>query len=185
MWCGSVFLAEFSHVWVLVRGGIFESMILLPLLSQLWASETAGCLWKSFDTNDVAETMLGSQISHGSACRDPLCPKAQQFLHIPNTEQLQGTVKPRVGLWAQAAAGILAHLSGLVVNPRRSAFPAVFQGPACNTQSLLGTTACQSHLGTIGCSVGCESFCWGLVGMTFPGPKLYRDVLRSGKRSWV
>lgn len=98
MWCGSVFLAEFSHVWVLVREGIFESMILPSLLLQLWASETAGCLWKSFDTNDVAETMLGSQISHDSACRDPLCPKAQQFLHTPNTEQLQGTVEPGMGL---------------------------------------------------------------------------------------
>lgn len=73
-------------------------MILPPLLPQLWASETAGCLWKSFGTNDVAEMMLGSQISHGSACRDPLCPKAQQSLQTPNTEQLQGTVEPSMGL---------------------------------------------------------------------------------------
>lgn len=121
--------------------------------------------------------MPGFQISHGSACRDPLCPKGKPF----TSPTVWGTAKPRMGLQAQAAAGILAHL------PRWLAFPPIFQEPACNTQSHVGATACQSNLGTAGCSVGCECnealWVWSFQGPDSTG--MCPDVGNRVYFSWV
>lgn len=83
LWCGNVFPAKFSQVWVSCEGrnlwvgdppppnvgtGHCWLFMEIPLF---YCSSLVPMMWHQMTP--------GFQISHGSALRDPLCPKAQPF----------------------------------------------------------------------------------------------------------